>query len=343
MILTGPISPDIFRQAEELAATFNRPLLLSHERPDCDAYGSLVTMRGFFEQRGVQPLALQFNPTPQRYVAVRRLRPMSVWQQDVSVDDLHDVDGIVVLDTCVYNQMTPLADWLRAQRKPTIAIDHHVTRDDLARQYVIDTSASATCLILHDWAKAGGWAVTEEMAKAMYLGIATDTGWFRHANTDARTLRAAADLIERGVVAHELFRDLYQTNSPGRLRLLGDMLQRLELRAGDQLAVLTQYRETREKTGALMSDSEDMINEPLSIEAVRVSVFLVEQDESDLVRLSLRSKPPSDSMPADIDVAAIAQHFGGGGHKRAAGARVQGSLDEVKRRVTDYLLEILKD
>ncbi len=338
--MTGPLPPTTFAQAENLLATMKRPLLISHARPDGDAFGALLAMRRRCRSAGVEPLAVQFDPTPPRYVAVHQHPPLSLWGRDAGPDDLAAVDGVVVLDTCSYGQIEPVAEWLRATRVPKIVVDHHVTRDAIADLGVFDESASATCLILHDWATAAGWGMDPELCNALYIGIATDTGWFRHSNTDARTLEAAADLVRRGVVAHELYQELYQTDSAARVRLMGALLSSMELHADDRAAVLCLTRKMRDGAGARMSDAEDMINEPLRIAEVRVSVLLAEQDDG-TVRASFRSKPAVVPGERDYDVAALAQRFGGGGHRRASGAKLKIGMAEAYGLIVPPIIEML--
>lgn len=333
-------------------AAWRRPLLLTHAKPDGDALGALVAMRRLSELTGADPTALLFDDLPARYDIFRRYGPWPVWGRSVTADDLRDVDAVIVLDTCTYSQLEPIADWLREADVPKLAIDHHVTRDDLADHYLVDESAAATCLILYEWARTMDWPMSAEVNEALFVGIAMDTGWFRHSNTDERVLRAAADLVHRGVRPHELFQPLFQNESPGRVRLLGAALETLELLCDDRLAVMALSAEAIKEVGASPADTEDIINEPLRIESVIVAVFLVETGDG-VVRASFRSKPPlSDSpelsMPitpgsqklaglVDIDVAQIANSFGGGGHKRAAGAKLRGQLDVVRRRIVERL------
>jgi phosphoesterase RecJ-like protein len=328
-----------------------------------------------------------FDVIPGRYAAFRRYEAMPILGRDLREADLSNVDGVLVLDTCAYSQLAPIADWLRATSLPKLAVDHHLTRDELADHYVIDESAAATCLILYDWARAVDWAITAEASEALFIGMAMDTGWFRHSNTDDRVLTAAADLVAHGVRPHDLYEQLFQRETPARLRLLGAALGALELSAGDQLGVMTLTTDAIAACGATPADTEDIVNEPLRIGSVVVSVLLVE-DGGGIVRASFRSKPPSDrqtepraSARADsppvkdshvermgapppgrapgaspvtfpsssktcrteIDVAQAARAFGGGGHARAAGARVSGTLSDVRRQIVDHLQRLLSE
>lgn len=322
----------------EITAALQRlrhPLLLSHAKPDGDALGSLAAMRSFLGQLGIEARALLFDPLPSRYALFDRYETMPVWKSAVEEADLANVDGVIVLDTCTYNQLGPIADWLRAATVPKIAVDHHVTRDDLADHYVVDESAAATCLILYEWARAMEWSIDKDTGEALLIGMAMDTGWFRHANTDARVLSACADLAKRGVRSHELYQRLFQQESPGRVRLLGEALGAMQLHAGQRMAVMALTSEAVTRVGATKADTEDIVNEPLRIGSVLVSVLLVE-DLDGPVRVSFRSKPPLiGGDDADVDVAALAAAFGGGGHTRAAGARIDGTLSDVQRSIVE--------
>jgi phosphoesterase RecJ-like protein len=340
--MMGPLPREVFLDAERRLAAMKRPLLISHARPDGDAFGALLALRRGCRSAGVEPLAVQFDPTPPRYVAVRQHPPLSLWGQDAGPADLAGVDGVVVLDTCSYGQLEPVAEWLRTTGVPKIVVDHHVTRDPIADIPVIDESASATCLILHDWAMAAGWTMDPEMCAALFIGISTDTGWFRHSNTDARTLHAAADLVQRGVSANDLYQALYQTDSAARVRLMGALLASMELHAADRAAVLKLTKRMREDAGARMSDAEDMINEPLRITDVRVCVLLAEQDDG-TVRASFRSKPAVTLEERDYDVAALAARFGGGGHRRASGAKLKLNMADAHDQIVAQVLDMIHE
>ncbi len=336
----SPLDKSHLTEVSSALFALKKPLVLAHARPDCDAIGAMMGMRSLFRVRNIEPLCVQFNPTPVRYVALTRYEPMKVWLKDVTFDDLDGVDGVIVLDTCSYKQLDPLADWLQGVSVPKFVVDHHVTRDELADYYVIDEHASATCLILTEWARMLEWSLDEVAAHALFVGIATDTGWFAHANTDTRTMVAASHLMECGVSANDVYRHLYQTDTPARLRLQSRLLDTLELYAGDKLAVMSVSASAFEELKARMSDAEDMINEPLRIRSVEVSILIIDQGTG-VIRVSFRSKVPIGDTTRDVDVSRIAQSFGGGGHKRAAGARPVGEIQEVKEQVVARVLEDL--
>lgn len=350
---------EILAKTAAWIARWKRPLLITHAKPDGDALGSLVAMRSMLRTLGADPMAMLLDPIPSRYALFQRHAPLPVWGTEIRDTDLTETDGVILLDTCAYKQLAPIADWLRATTLPRLAVDHHVTRDDLADRYLIDETAAANCLILYEWACATGWEMNDEALEALFIGIAMDTGWFRFDNTNARTLSAAGELVARGVSPHALFERLFQRETSGRIRLLGAALGSLGLLADGRLAVMALDKDDFIRSGAGPADTEDVVNEPMRIGSVIVSVLLVDQQDG-VIRISLRSKPPteprasaranvrtpargtpapppSEARAMNVDVAAIAQAFGGGGHTRAAGARIPGSLSDVRRTVVRHL------
>jgi len=333
-----------YRDTADWISRWRRPALISHAKADGDAIGSLVAMRSFLARRNVAASAILFDPLPDRYARFNRFAPLTVCKNPAqAASTLDAADALILLDTCAFSQLEPVADWLRRSPTPKLAIDHHGTRDELADCYLIDESAPATCSILFDLARAAGWSIDSEAAEALFVGIATDTGWFRHSNTDARAMSACAELMALGVRPNELFESFYLQDSAGRVRLLAQALASLELHSSDRLSLMTLPREAFVRAAAKSSDTEEIVNEPLRIASVVVSVLLVEQEDGQ-TRINLRSKPPvGGTTRLDVDVAGIARGFGGGGHRRAAGARIRGSLSEVRERVLSELTKTFED
>lgn len=331
------------RRVASWLTQWRRPLLVSHHKPDGDALGSLLALRRLLTHDGTNPTAVIFEPLPPRLRSLERFGPLSVIQPSTDIKHAFAPDAIVLVDTAAYAQLEPIADWLKSSPLPKLVIDHHVTRDVSVDEGLFDESAAATCLMLFDLAQAATWPIDPETAGALFVGLATDTGWFRHSNTDARALSAASTLTALGVNPNRMFQELYQQDSPPRLRLLGAALETLELLEEGELAVMQLDRPAFERCAASPADTEDVVNEPLRIQSVRISVLLVEHGDGP-VRINFRSKPPADlNRPSEaVDVAAVAQALGGGGHPRAAGARIPGRLDEVRGKILKCLIAALK-
>ncbi len=323
------IDRDRFRSVGEMVTGWGRCLLLTHERPDGDALGSVVAMRRMLQGRGVDARVALFDDVPPRYAFVVDGEDLGVWG-----DDAGTLDGVIVMDTCSYNQLSPAAAWLRECGVPIVAMDHHVTRDDLATELLVDESASAACVILYEWSGACEWSLDAKAREALFVGIATDTGWFRHSNTDALTLSIASELVDAGVDASEVYRRLYLSDSAARVRLFARVMSGMELHLEDRLAMLCVMDDDYRACGAIPADTEDLVNEPLKIACVDVSVQLAESSGG-IVKMSFRAK-------GDVNVAEVAAVFGGGGHAKAAGARIAGTMDEVKVKVLRALGSIIQ-
>ena len=332
------IDPGAFRAAGRQLENWRRPLLMTHTKPDGDAVGSLAAMHALLASRGAEPIAWVFDPVPDRYVflagSLRRVEGSFGDERGVNAD------GVFILDTCSYSQLAPAADWLKATSLPKIVVDHHATRDDLGATELIDETAAATCLLLHEWGQVMRWPTSPAIAEALFVGIAMDTGWLRHANTDARALAAIHALVVEGARPYGLYEKLFHQESRGRFRLRAAAMGRLELLDRERLAVTTVPADLFAECGATQADTEDLVNEPLRIGSTVVSVMLVEQADG-VIRVGLRSKEPVGAGAPDVDVSAIAAALGGGGHRRAAGVRVQGPLEDARQVVIGLALPAL--
>jgi len=340
----------MFEQAGRELQSWGRALILTHDRPDGDALGAIGAMRQIIQAQGRHAEACVYQEVAPRYKFLAEACGLTLWPflespatrphpEPVSLADAESrFDGVVILDTSTWNQLEPVAGFLRATRLPKIVVDHHATRDDLAGQSqqlfnIIDETAASACSLLYEWSRRMGWTLDAPARSAIFSGLTTDTGWFRFPSTDGRTLRAAGELIEAGVRPDVMYARLYEGHRPARLRLLREALDTLRMVDKGGIAVMWLTRPMFLLSDAQPSDSEDMVNEPLAIGSVVVSVLLSEM-EGGVIRVNFRSRSP-EIAGRDIDVAAIARHFGGGGHRRAAGARVEGRLDEVREQVIE--------
>lgn len=325
--------PEQYLAAGKILGDWTHVLLLTHERPDGDALGSLVGLSRLLGAAGKTISAVCFDPPPPRFSRLLRHADLVVQTGAELARAAEKCDGIVIADTCSLTQLAPAATILQARSVPVLAIDHHVTRDRIADCYVVDESASSACLLVAELAEALGWPIDPQTAEALFSGMATDTGWFRFSNTDSRTLNAAGKLLDLGVKPHELYEEYYLSDTPARSRLMGAVLSDLELYADDRLAVMCITPEMLQRCGATRMDTQELINEAMRIGSVE-SVILVSAPEGDQVKVSLRSKQ-------QIDCAALAAGFGGGGHERAAGLRIRGDQPTAKKRVMDAVLKEL--
>lgn len=302
--------------------------MLTHRRPDGDALGAVAGVALAIKQLGAEPTCMLFErPFSPRYPFLESAVAWQFWT-DGGPEAAQRCDAVIIVDTCSWSQLEPAAEFLRTAPR-TLVIDHHPTRDAIATRpedlRFCDPSASATCLLVAEWLQATGLKLTPAIADALFAGLATDCGWFRFSNTDARTLRTAAALCEAGAAPNALYRPIYERDPAAKLRLIGRMLLSLELHAGGLIAVMKLRQRDFAETAADRAMTEDLVNEAGRLADIEAMLLFTEEDRG-VVRVNLRSK-------SRLDVSQLAARFGGGGHARAAGARVTGTMDDVVARV----------
>jgi bifunctional oligoribonuclease and PAP phosphatase NrnA len=304
-----------------------RPLLVTHRRPDGDALGALAGMTLALRSLQLDPMPALYEPLPPRYALLQDTVLWRRWDQEQAALTAA-CDALVILDTCAFAQLDPVAAFLPHAPR-TLVIDHHPTRDPIAKRpgdlCLFDDTAGAVCLLIAEWIKTVGLPLTPPLATALLVGLGTDCGWFRFANTDARMLRTAAELVDAGAPSAAIYREIYEQDPLSKLRLIARMLQNLELHAGGKLAVMTLRPADYAATGADRTMTEDLVNEAGRLAGIEATLLFTEETDG-RVRVNFRSKQ-------SLDVAALASRFGGGGHMRAAGARPKGPWDEVVPRI----------
>ena len=228
-----------------------------------------------------------------------------------------------MLDIADLGRLGMLAETVRTRGVPVSCIDHHVGVGVLpdGPRYV-DPDAAATGELVFELAIANGWQVDQSVARGLYVAILTDTGGFRFSNTRPRTLRVAAELLETGVDPEEIYLEVYARAPEGRPRLFAEALQTLVVEPDHGLAWVTVPPGAIERLGVSSDDLDGVVEFPRSIEGVRMALLFREVSQG-RVKVSLRSV-------GAVDVAAFAKRFGGGGHTKAAGVALLGSLAEVQ-------------
>jgi len=308
----------------ELIRKHDRFVLTSHIRPDCDALGSELGMAGILEAMGKQVSIVNGHPTPPSLSFLDPTGGIRVIGENILANEVKG-DCLIVLDTSAWAQLGPMAEVLRRFEGTKIVIDHHVGEDDLGTQFFKDTSAEATGHLVALLAKKAGVSISKPMAMALYSAIATDTGWFRFASTTSDTYRVIADLVDCGASPSSIYGDLYERDTIGRVRLRGRILSRVQSECNGTLVHTFVRKEDFVESGALASDTEDAINLALAIEGTKVAFIMIEQIRGGF-KVSFRSR-------CHVDCNELSRQFGGGGHRAAAGAFVEGDFNELQTRV----------
>ena len=300
--------------------------LLIHKSPDGDALGSALALAMALEFWGKEvgifcwdevPYFYRFLP---RWEMIRRVR---------SADEVDFQPLVVGLDSSDLGRLPFLHG-----RPPgkVINIDHHPTNTRWGHLNLVEPHASATGEIVFRLLQVGGVEITPDMATCLYTAIFTDTGGFRFSNTTEASLLCCYKLVELGAVPYEIATHVYESYSPGRMRLLGLALNTLTMAGGDRVAWMVVTREMMESTGTGPEDTEEFVNFPKSIKGVEVALLFRETEGG--VKVSFRSK-------GRVDVASLASALGGGGHRAAAGCDLSFSLEEAVERVIPLVEEAL--
>lgn len=314
-----------WKQFCEIIHGHQRFLLISHIRPDCDALGSELGMAGVLEALGKSVRIVNGQATPPNLAFLDPHKKIKAIHEHVQPAELADVEVAIILDTSAWAQLGQMSDWIKETKAQIIILDHHVSADELGAISFKNTSAEATGRLVVEAAEALGVKLTAEIATPLFAALATDTGWFRFGSAGVICYRTAAKLIEAGASPAQIYGDLYERETEGRVRLRGVVLARIETEFDTRLVHTFIKAEDFAKTGAVPTDTEDLINLTLAIQGTQFAVIFVEQ-LSGGYKLSFRSR-------CALDCSKISEKFGGGGHKAAAGAFLDGSLEEVQDKV----------
>ena len=312
------------REIIERGETF---VISSHVRPDADAIGSELGLLAVLESLGKQVRIVNPSATP-RHLAF--LDPEGIVHKlgdGVSKEAALEADVHVVVDTGAWQQLPDVQKVLEETQARKVVIDHHVSGDDLGAIVFKDVTAAATGVLITELAEFLGVSPSASAAASLYCAIATDTGWFRFPNTDARTLQTAARLIDAGAQPDVLYRELHERSSPARLKLHAVVLDRVQFDYGGRLGHTFVTLKDFEQTGAHPTDTEDLVNEAMCVDGVECSFILVEQ-RSGKIKASFRSR-------GLVNVAEIAESFGGGGHRQAAGATLPRPFETAQNAILE--------
>jgi bifunctional oligoribonuclease and PAP phosphatase NrnA len=316
---TELLTSDIDRVADAIRAG-DRFLLTTHENPDGDALGSLLATHRILETLGKDSLmflAAKEFPLPVEY----RFLPL----EEVFHEPPADIaDRVVVFLDCGNIDRMPV-DFLQNGDNTLINIDHHHDNTRFGTVNLVDVKASCTAEIVYDLTGLLDVQLTPEIANALYVGLVTDTGKFMYENTDARSHRMAAGLIEAGVEVNEVYRRLYEHAPAEKLKLLARALEGITLRDEGRLAVTYISREDYSVTGASEALTEGIIDHLRTIDGTVVAAVV--RDQSDGGRAA--RKVSMRSTDGQVDVSAIARQHGGGGHRRAAGFGTDLEFEQV--------------
>jgi phosphoesterase RecJ-like protein len=298
--------------------------LSTHMNADGDGCGSEAALARMLAQRGLHVRIV--NPTPWPGLFEYLLGDDVVDRTPDGAAALRDIDLLIVLDISDVKRLGALAETVRTLDVPKLVIDHHIASDDPAGTIILtDVTACATGELVYDFGRELGFEMTPAIAQSLYAAILTDTGSFRFSNTSPRCHAIAAALLAQGVDPEENYVRIFASAPAGRVRLLAEVLQSLGVDEQAGLAWLSMRAGALEKYDVRQEDLDGIVEHARSIAGTRMAIFFRDLGYGK-VKLSFRST-------GEVDVNAFARQFGGGGHAKAAGALVAGSLDSVRDRV----------
>lgn len=326
--MTAPSEPAVAVPADLIAALrAGGPVLLcGHARPDGDSIGSVMAMAAALRQRGRPVRTVCSDPAPAAFRVFPHMDTLEITREV-------DATGatVVVMESGALSR-TGITGLERASS--LVNIDHHLGNTAYGTFNWFDEGAAACVEMVADAIDALGITWTDEIATYLYLGLTTDTGSFRHSHITARSFELARRCVVAGADPVAIGRAAYDSFSLGRVRLIGELLHGMQLEADGHLAVLTLTPDVHQRTGSSADETEGLINLPFTAEAIR-AVCLLRTDEDGTTRVSLRSK-------GAVDVRAVAQRFGGGGHSNASGFTSPEPLPVVRAAVLPLLRDALR-
>jgi len=311
-------------QVVQLIEQKQRFMITSHVRPDGDGLGSGLALCWMLKALNKEAYVVLRDRVPPAYEVLPGSELVIV-QDDVS--EIYDGAFIIECSDVERPGLPSLANQF------TVNIDHHSTTVPFGDINWIDSTAAAVGEMIYNLCKALGVEVTKEIAECIYTALLTDTGSFHFSNTTERTLKIASELVRRGVEPARISQALFYSNSFSKIRLLGLVLSNIERDESGRIAWITMDRAAMYETGASEEDSDGIVNHALSIDEVEAVAFFKELSPG-AYRVSLRSK-------GKHNVAKVAELFGGGGHRNAAGCRITADLEEVKQLIIEGLQNCL--
>jgi phosphoesterase RecJ-like protein len=315
----------------KLISSAEKFVLTTHVSPDGDAIGSVIAFGDYLRAKGKQVEIINHSPTPFNLTFLDKDEKIRVYAKDLEANNeiINNTDIIFLLDTNEFHRTKSLEQVLQNSPAMKICIDHHAgIKPEMFNAIVSDTSYAATCQMLYDFIKRDSEEyINADVASALYVGIMTDTGSFRHPRTDSDVFRICADLLDKGADPVFLYDEICNKVSKEMMQLQAAFLGGLEFFFDGRMILGKVTQEDFKKYGLNVDHIEGFTSLIMSISGVKVGIMMVELRDN--IKLSFRSKG---NIPAN----AMAIEYGGGGHFNAGGANVYGvTEDELKPQLIE--------
>ncbi|TVY10613.1 DHH family phosphoesterase [Paenibacillus cremeus] len=318
---------DAYALQLQAAADFIREhddfLVVSHMQPDGDAAGSTFAVAFMLQSLGKRYTLMNEGPMPEKFMYMAG--PNTIINHEMNPPE-RKFGRVISVDCADYARIGNVNECFEDEVL-ILNIDHHATNDLFGHANLVRSDAAATVEVLYDLSVELGISFTPELNICIYSGLLTDTGGFRYSNTSPKVLQIAADMLTRGVRGYELAERLLEKMTYGQVSLLKKGLNTLSFAYNKRVAWLSVTINDLADTDASSEDMDGLVNYARNVEGVEVGILFKEK-QSGVIKVSLRSG-------GQADVAAIAKRFGGGGHIKAAGCTVHGSMEEAITRVVE--------
>jgi phosphoesterase RecJ-like protein len=319
----------------EIVRTGKRFLITTHVNADPDGLGSELALAEGLRALGKEGVILNPTSLSRNFSFLDLNHEIQEYHKDTGQPSPGDFDAVFILDISRWERLGTLADPIRFCGKPKICIDHHPYTGGHCEYHFVNVNACATAEIVYDLLHFLEIPITKRMAECIYVSILADTGAFTFSNTNARTHQIAAELLSHGICPRTLHENLYQNQTPARLRFLGKILDRLQFDCDHKLAWVSASQQLMAESGMSPDDLEGFVDLPRNCKSVLLSILFVEVAPED-IKISLRSK-------GDFHSNRIAAEFGGGGHSHASGIRLSGNLQDVQETILAVARKALKE
>ena len=296
-------------------------LISGHERPDGDCIGSEVALCATLRTNGFNATVVNADPTPHRY---RYLDPDGLIRQ-VGPEEKLSADLVIVVDATDLSRLGKLKAEQFGDAK-LVDIDHHLNNPKFGAVNFIDTKASSSGELIWRLVSHCGWKVPQIALEALYTAIVTDTGQFSYSNTTPRVLRMAAELVEKGVDPEVIWNRVYLNRTRNELELESRARASLVCAAGGKICRISLMHRDFVETQTGPQHTEELASVPRSLAGVELALFMYEINEGKHTKVSIRTM-------RGLDACALAQKFGGGGHRQAAGCTIPAPLAEATKRL----------
>lgn len=332
---------ELTNKIKPLLSTPKKVVIVGHKNPDGDAVGSCLGLSFFLKNSGHNVQVIMPNDFPDFLKWLPGVEDILIHERELekSAELLSHADLVFTLDFNSLNRTGDMDSYLESSPASFIMIDHHQQPDDYAIATYSDVSMSSTSEMVFHFIEAIGKVenISKEIATNLYTGIMTDTGSFRFSSTTPTTHKVIAHLLEKGAVGSDIHQNVYDTNSPERMKLLGVALNNMVILEEFNTAYITMTQKELDTHNFKKGDTEGFVNYALSVKGVLFAVIFIENKQESIVKISFRSKK-------DFSVNDFARnHYSGGGHINAAGGKSSQSLNKTIKEFISILPRYKKE